>query len=106
MTVTALLSRDEPVVPRRSSPAILFARARHERRRRAETMASRILVGGQVVTGAVGLAVLVWLGAELDAWRPVAAALGGGQAAALVAGGAALTAGLLASARWLSRHTS
>ena len=49
MTVTSLLSGDAPVVPRRISPGILFARARHERRRRAETLASRILLGGQLL---------------------------------------------------------
>lgn len=105
--VTRALSGAEPAAPpRRISPAILWAKARQARRRRAEAMASRILVGGQVATAVLGLSMLAYLGAEVGAWRVLALAF---DALPIPAGGLLallLTAGLAGLAtRFLTRDS-
>jgi hypothetical protein len=67
-TVTASLQGEAARVPHRVAPGILWAKARHRRRERAETLASRILTGGQIAIGVAGTGVVAYLGARLDLW--------------------------------------
>ena len=100
--VTLALSGDTTTAPRRVAPSILWAKARFARRRRAETVASRILAGSQVAIGIVGIVVVVaYVAARIDTWS----ALGGSQwSPALLGGAGLLVAGGLATLRWIGRR--
>ena len=61
-------SRNSESMAESPAPGILWAKARHRRRERAETLASRILTGGQIAIGVAGTGVVAYLGARLDFW--------------------------------------
>ncbi len=100
--VTAALSGDRTAAPRRVAPSILWAKARFARRRRAETLASQILVGSQIAIGIVGIAAVAYISVRLDGWSSLAASSWG---VVFLAGAALLLAGSLATLRWVSRDT-
>jgi hypothetical protein len=97
--VTSALSGDATAAPRRVAPSILWAKARFARRRRAETVASNILIGSQVAIGAIGLGVVAYFGARLEPWSAI------GASSTLLGGAALLVAGGLVTFRWISRGT-
>lgn len=98
--VTSALLGDTTTAPRRISPAILWAKARHARRRRGETIASRILIGSQVAIGVIGLGVAVYFGVQPETWS----AVGADRVSPTLVGSAALvTLASLATFRWLTR---
>ena len=106
MVVASALAGDIAVPPRRMSPSILWAKARHARRRRAETAASRILVGTQVAFGLIGLALIAYAAGQIGAWSLVADSIGSSGITWPVAIAAVVTGGLgTASLRWLIRHS-
>jgi hypothetical protein len=99
LVVTALASAHvrRPAMP---DPAVLWARARHARRLRAEAMVSRIITTGQIGAGVVALAVLLALAGQVETWPGLWSAVEYGALTFGVAGLAA--AGILAMTRWLS----
>jgi hypothetical protein len=104
--ITAVLSGDATASPRRVSPSILWAKARHARRRRAEALASRILVSGQVCSGVIGLVVLAYAGTAVDGWSTFGASLGKALPVPELLGGIALLAMMgAATARLITRQS-
>ena len=57
-----------PAPPPRIDPALLWERARRQRRLRAEAQMSRILMGAQAAAGVLILAVLVFFGTQSVTW--------------------------------------
>jgi hypothetical protein len=104
--IAALLSSQDAPATGRVAPSILWAKARHRRRARAEALASRILVGGQFVTGVVAVAVLAYLGTAIDGWVNFEASFGRLLPASGVLGGIGLLAVLgVATARLIARES-
>ena len=102
LVVTAL-GGDVVPAPRRFSPAILWAKARHARRRRAETVASRIIIGSQLAIGAIGLAAMVYFGVQPGTWS----SWGLDRLSPSLVGGATLVAlASLVTFRWLTRNST
>jgi len=99
LVVTTLASAPvrRPAMP---NPAVLWARARHARRLRAEAMVSRIITTGQIVAGVIALAVLLALAGQVETWPGLSSAVEYGALTFGVAGLAA--AGILAMTRRLS----
>lgn len=100
--LTAALQGETARAPHRVAPGILWAKARHRRRERAETLAARILTGGQIAIGVAGTGVVAYLGARLDLWNWLELEVHSwgpallGVAALFVAGGFAVL-------RWITR---
>jgi len=104
--VTAVLSGDAAVAPRRFAPSILWAKARFLRRRRAETLASRILVAIQVGSGLVAVVMLAYAATVLDGWSVFGSALSRALTPALLLAGAGLVTLIgVATARLLRRES-
>jgi hypothetical protein len=105
-TIAAMLGGAPAAPPPRLNAQMIWQRARHARRLRAEAMASRIMTIGQLGCGAIGLVVLAYVGARAEL-GPVVQAASATTTLPWLAGAAALTAGsMLAMFRWLSRHGS
>ncbi len=105
--ITSSLADDAPVAPRRLSPAILWAKAQHTRRRRAETTAARIIIWGQVATGIAGVGVLAYFGASAQLWAGLGAsgnAWGGVPIFWVIGAAAAVMVGSLLTLRWATRE--
>lgn len=105
--ITSSLAGDAPVAPRRLSPAILWAKARHARRRRAETTAARIIIWGQMITGIVGVGVLAYFGASAEFWAGLGTSgntSGGVPVSWMIGAAAAVAAVSLVTLRWVTRE--
>jgi di/tricarboxylate transporter len=99
--VTSALAGDPTAAPRRVSPSILWAKARFARRRKAETVASNILMGSQAAIAVIGLGAVAYVGARLDAWSAIGASPWG---TVLLGGAGLLVAGGLVTLRWIGRR--
>jgi len=102
LVITSSLAGDPPVAPRRLSPAILWAKARHARRRRAETTAARIIISGQLATGVAGIGVVAYFAARAEIWA--AAASGSLPVSWMLAGAAGVTLVSLVTLRCVTRQ--
>jgi len=106
-TLASMLGAAPAGPPSRLNAKMIWQRARHARRRRAEEMASRIMTIGQIGSGAIGLVLLAYFASRAEFWPAMQSA--GATTAVLpwLAGAVALTAGsMLAMFRWLSRNGS
>jgi len=104
--VTAALSGDATMAPRRLAPSILWAKARFLRRRRAETLASRILVAIQIGSGLVAVVVLAYAATVLDGWSVFGSTLSRALTPPVLLVGAGLVTLIgVATARFLRRES-
>ena len=105
--IAAMLGAAPAGAPSRVNPHMVWQRARHARRLRAEEVASRIMTIGQLGCGVIALVVLAYFGSRTEFWPSLQAS--GATAAGLpwLVGAVLLTAGsMLAMFRWLSRSSS
>jgi len=104
--VTEALAGDSTTVPRRIAPSIVWAKARHARARRAETLASQILVGAQLALGVAGLVALAYAGMLATGWPALGAAFGRSEHLPILLAGAGFLAVVgVATARLLTRES-
>lgn len=71
LVTRALASQTREVPAKPPDPHLIWARAGHRRRLRAEALASRIVTGAQVAAGIVLLAGLLFVATRIEAWLPV-----------------------------------
>ena len=106
-TIAAMLGGAPAGPPPRANAQMIWQRARHARRLRAEEVASRIMTVGQLGCGVIGLVVLAYLGWRAEFWPVLQTASAVTETLPWLAGAIALTAGsMLAMFRWLSRSGS
>ena len=102
-SVTATLAAAPVPPPSTVRPAVLWIRAKHARRLRAEAMVSRIITAGQIGAGVVGLGLLLFAAGQIETWSSLASVAPVFEYAAWTVGVGGLTAaGILAMTR---RHT-
>ena len=107
-TIAAVLGTAPAGPPPRANAQMIWQRARHARRLRAEEVASRIITIGQLVCGIVGLVLLAYLGWRAEFWPTMqSATVAATSTLPWLAGAVLLTAGsMLAMFRWMSRTSS
>ncbi|HET9371338.1 MAG TPA: hypothetical protein VFO19_13860 [Vicinamibacterales bacterium] len=107
-TIAAVLGTARVGPPPRANAQMIWQRARHARRLRAEEVASRIITIGQLVCGIVGLVLLAYWGWRAEFWPTMqSATVAATSTLPWLAGAVLLTAGsMLAMFRWMSRSSS